>query len=150
MPYAVKEGPDPDGDVEEHGLDVSLLHVIQELGEAGHGLEGNQVVGVVFVIHAVDHGRQELGPVLPHLRGKRREKRPRGASLAGGLAGTRPPGALQQAPAPRRASSQKELEGDLKLRPPRAKSLRHRPVIARGNCLPVPLPLEPSMPYFTV
>lgn len=47
--------------------------------------------------------------MLPHLQGKRREKWSRGASLAG----TRPLGALQQAPAPRRASSQKELEGDL-------------------------------------
>lgn len=71
LPYAVEEGSDPDGDVEEHGLDVSLLQVIQELGETGHGLERNQVVGVVFVVHAVDHGRQQLGPVLPYLQGQR-------------------------------------------------------------------------------
>lgn len=93
---------------------------------------------------------RSLAPCFLTCEGSGEKSGPRGASLAGGLAGTRPLGALQQAPAPRRASSQKELEGDLKLRPPRAKSLQHRPVIARGNCLPVPLPLEPSMPYFTV
>ena len=67
FPYAVKEGPYPDGDVQEHGLHVPLLQVLQELGQAGHGLQCHQVVGVVSVIHAVDHGRQQLGPMLMHL-----------------------------------------------------------------------------------
>lgn len=70
FPYAVKEGPDPDGDVQERGPHVPLLQVLQKLGQTGHGLQGHQVVGVVSVIHAVDHGRQQLGPMLMHLGGK--------------------------------------------------------------------------------
>lgn len=56
---------------------------------------------------------RSLAPCFLTCKGSSEKSGPRGARLAGGLAGTRPLGALQQAPAPRRASSQKELEGDL-------------------------------------
>lgn len=56
---------------------------------------------------------RSLAPCFLTCKARGEKSGPRGASLAWGLAGTRPLGALQQAPAPCHTSSQKELEGDL-------------------------------------
>lgn len=54
--------------MEQHGVDVTLFSESQDLGEAGHGFQGHQVVGIILVIQAVDHGSQQLRPGLPRLQ----------------------------------------------------------------------------------
>ena len=65
--YAVEEGPDPDGNVQQHGAQVLALHQLQEPCQAHHGLQGHQAVRVVPVVQPADHGCQELGAVGLHL-----------------------------------------------------------------------------------
>lgn len=72
--HAVKERPDADGDVQQRGLHVPLLQVMQDFGEAGHGLQRQQIVGIVLVVHAVDHGGQQLRAVPPDLPGENTRK----------------------------------------------------------------------------
>lgn len=72
--HAVKERPDADGNVQQHGLHVPLLQVMQDFGEAGHGLQRQQIVGIVLVVHAVDHGGQQLRAVPPDLPGENTRK----------------------------------------------------------------------------
>lgn len=56
--------------MEQRGARVALLQVIQDFGEAGHGLQRQPIVGIVLVVHAVHHGGQELRAVPTDLPGK--------------------------------------------------------------------------------
>lgn len=48
--YTVKERPYSDGDMQQPRVDVPLLNEAQDLGEARHSLQGNQVVRIILVI----------------------------------------------------------------------------------------------------
>ena len=65
--YTVEEGPDADGNVQQHRAQVPGLHQVQQPREAQHGLQGHQAVRVITVVQPTDHGRQELGAMGPYL-----------------------------------------------------------------------------------
>ena len=56
-----------ESDVDENRLDVLLIDLAEDLGEAAHCLQGYHVIHVVFVIHAGHHRRQNHRTELLYL-----------------------------------------------------------------------------------
>lgn len=50
LAYTVKEGPDADGNMQQHRAQVPGLHQVQQPRKAHHGLQGHQAVPVVPVV----------------------------------------------------------------------------------------------------
>lgn len=69
---AVKEGPGPDGHVQQHSAQLPCFHQLHQPRQARHGLQSHQAVCVVPVVQPANHGCEQLGAVSPHLvRGAR-------------------------------------------------------------------------------
>ena len=63
----LKAGSNAQGYVNEYGSDVPLVNLLKDSGQARHGFHGDEVLWVLTVVHASQHGTQYCGGESGHL-----------------------------------------------------------------------------------
>ena len=74
--YLLEAWPNSQRNVDENGTDVALLDLRDDLRQAGHGLQRDQVHRVIPVIHTRHHSGEDSRGVLVYLQQQQQHKHP--------------------------------------------------------------------------
>lgn len=67
MMHLFKTRPDPKSNIDQNRSHMTFLNLIKDLGKPRHGLHGDEVFGILLIVHPCKHGTEDSGGEPGHL-----------------------------------------------------------------------------------